>query len=80
MKNKKRVIALLMFAIALFALPTAGVLVESSASNVYYIAGAATDENILRDAGSIIMGGGSVLGALSILCGVQTAIVVGAGL
>lgn len=80
MKSKRRNIAIILFAFALLALPLASTLLDSSASQAYYIAGAATDDNFLRDAGTIIGGGAGILGALGILCGVQLAVGLGIGL
>jgi len=80
MKSKRRNIAIMLFALALLAIPLASTLVDSSASQAIYIAGAATDDDFLRDAGTIYGGGAGVLGALGILCGVQLAVGLGVGL
>jgi hypothetical protein len=80
MKSKRRNIAVLLFAFALLALPLASTLVDSSATQAIYIAGAATNDNFLRDAGTIYGGGAGIFGALGILCGVQLAVGLGIGL
>ena len=78
--TKKRNIAIVLFAVALLALPFASTLVESSASQAIYVAGAVSDDNTLRDVGTIYGGGAGVLGALGILCGVQLAVGLTVGL
>ncbi|NRB63743.1 MAG: hypothetical protein HRU40_12090 [Saprospiraceae bacterium] len=80
MKSKRRKIAIVLFAVALLALPLASTLVDSSTSQAIYVAGAATDEDVLRDVGTIYGGGAGILGALGVLCGVQLAVGLGIGL
>ncbi len=80
MKSRRRNIAIMLFAFALLALPLASTLVDSSTSQAIYVAGAVSDEDFLRDTGTIYGGGAGILGALGVLCGVQLAVGLGVGL
>lgn len=78
--SKRRRKSVILFAIALYVMPMSSKIIFSSTPKAIYTIGACLDDDDLRDVGTIYGGGAGVLGALSILCGVQLAVGVGIGL